>query len=152
MGGPTAVYSRFTDEINYTLHSGAHLDQRMRLVPEDRDPDGKYFTLMAMYFDVDKTDNMEECFSLYDGAIHEMDVEVSYDIINGTRNKGIQRGTSFLSHSYNVMVSSYHHPPVDTCEPYAFICRSQSGKFFRLPEDPSYYFWNRMVGLFMERL
>jgi len=131
MNGASAVYSRYTDEIFYRLHSGAHLDERLRIVSEDRDVNGKYFVLMAMYFDANNTDHLDKCWALYDGAYHEMDVELSDhpDTTNG-----------YLADSHNVMLSSRHNPPIDTCEPYAFICKSQSGKLIRLPEDKRYYF------------
>ena len=54
MNGASAVYSRYTDEIYYKLYAGAHLDERLRIVPEDHDVDGNHFVLMAMYFDVNK--------------------------------------------------------------------------------------------------
>ena len=131
MNGASAVYSRFTDEIYYPLYAGAHLDERMRIVPEDYNVDGKYFVLMVLYFDVNKTDHLDKCWSLYDGAYHEMDVELSDhpDYANG-----------YKAGSHNVMLSSHHNPPIDTCEPYAFICKTHSGDLLRLPEDKRYYF------------
>ena len=113
MNNVATVYSRFTDEIYYRLYAGGHLDERMRIVEEDRNINGKYFVLMAMYFDVNKTDYLDQCWSLYNGSYHEMDVELSDN----------------YNDSYNVMLSSHHYPPINTCEPYSFICKTKSDDF-----------------------
>eukprot|EP00486_Rosalina_sp_Unknown_P005000 CAMPEP_0201566878 /NCGR_PEP_ID=MMETSP0190_2-20130828/6992_1 /ASSEMBLY_ACC=CAM_ASM_000263 /TAXON_ID=37353 /ORGANISM="Rosalina sp." /LENGTH=554 /DNA_ID=CAMNT_0047986173 /DNA_START=392 /DNA_END=2056 /DNA_ORIENTATION=+ len=144
MNGASAVYSRATDEIYYNLYSGAHLDERMRIVEEDRRSDGKHFVLMAQYFDNNQqygtADNVYKCYSLYDGAYHEMGVEVSVNF-TGPSHKGINfENHTYSIDSYNVMVSSYHDPPINTCEPYAFLCQTKSGAFYRLPEDRNYFF------------
>ena len=129
LNGASDIYSRSTDEIAYQLHSGAHFDERIKIVPEDYDVDGKHFVLMAAYFDVNRT-HLDKCWSLYDGQYNEMNVIVSGngDLVNG-----------FSTDSHSVMLLTRHDPPINTCEPYAFICKTQADKFYRLPEDRRYY-------------
>ena len=126
MNGASGIYSRFTDEIYYKLYAGGHLDERMKIAEEDLNIDGKYFVLIAMYFDVNKNDYLDNCWSLYNGSYHRMDVEISQPYPFGIN-------TTFTTDSWNVMLSTHHYPPINTCEPYAFICKTQAGKYIRLP-------------------
>eukprot|EP01083_Nonionella_stella_P089890 251031_1 len=135
MNGAATVYSRSTDTISYVLPSGAHFDERLKLVEDERHPNGKYLTLMLQYFDTNRTQKPVQCWSLYDETYHEMEVVASDvgDVSNG-----------FSKDSYSVMFTTNHLPPTQ-CEPYAFICKTTENNFFRLPEDTSYYFGTEWI-------
>ena len=135
MNGAATVYSRFTKEIYYLLPSGTHFDERLKIVEQDRDSDGKYLTLMLQYFDANHTQTPETCWSLYDGYAHEMEVAVSE---NGDLDNG------FSIDSYSVILTSNHLPP-SNCEPYAFMCKTSMGNFLRLPEEDKFYFGTEWI-------
>eukprot|EP01083_Nonionella_stella_P308454 1088213_1 len=135
MNGAATTYSRYTKEIWYLLPMGAHFDERTKVAEADRDQNGKYFTLMLEYFDANHTQTPLNCWSLYDGNYHEMDVILSEvgDLTNG-----------FSRESYSVMFTSIHEP-ITRCRPYAFICKTSLNNFFRLPEEGDYYFGTEWI-------
>eukprot|EP00488_Nonionellina_sp_1-RS-2012_P002739 TRINITY_DN54_c1_g1_i3.p1 TRINITY_DN54_c1_g1~~TRINITY_DN54_c1_g1_i3.p1 ORF type:complete len:268 (-),score=62.58 TRINITY_DN54_c1_g1_i3:267-1037(-) len=139
MNGVATVYSRWTKEIFYLLPSGTHFDERMTIASEDYNPDGKYFTLMVQYFDTNRTQKPEKCWSLYDGMYHEMDLHVSDDWVSGTDYDRV-----FGYDAYSAMFISKHLPPIQ-CQPYSFICKTTKQKFFRLPEEGDYYFGTEWI-------
>eukprot|EP01084_Bolivina_argentea_P100457 180369_1 len=122
----TTVYSRFTREISYLLPVGVHFDERTKIVEDDYNEEGKHFTLWLEYYDVNNTQTVENCYSLYDNSFHIMNLLVG--------NRG-SNGGEF----YSAMFTSNHLPPLQ-CEPYAFICKTSLGNYFRLPEEGNYYF------------
>eukprot|EP01084_Bolivina_argentea_P158398 275922_1 len=133
--GVDTVYSRFTKEIFYVLPMGAHFDERIKVIEEDYNVDGKYFTLMLQYFDHNYTQKPYKCWSLYDGNAHEMEVAISWNSLNGS-----QCGYGYSNDCFSVLFTTNHFPPIMTCEPYAFICKTSKNKFFRLPEEREYFF------------
>ena len=91
-----------------------------------RDIDGKYFALMLEYFDVDRNEVPTDCYALYDGDLHPMDI-----VVTAAGEVNIP--------SYSMMFRSNFDPP-SSCQPYAFICKTSDNNFYRLPEDPDYFF------------
>ena len=74
------------------------------------------------------------CYALYDGEAHSMPVYVS-----NYPSKGPWADYTYSIDQYHVMFGSKFLPPT-TCQPYAFLCKTTGGNFFRLPEDADYYF------------
>ena len=131
MNGAAHVYSRYTNEIHRYLPLGAHFDERIKIGQDDWNQQGKHLTLMLEWWDEYKDQTLETCWSLYGGQATEMEVGVS---MNGDWNTG------YSIDSYSSLLVNYFYPPEQTCEPYAFICKTKENNYYRLPEEDIYYF------------
>jgi len=131
MNGAAHIYSRFTDEIHRYMPLGAHFDERIKIGPDDYNKEGKHLTLMTEWWDEWRNQTLEACWALYGGEYTLMEVGVS---TNGDWNTGY----SYDSHSS--LLVQWFDPPEQTCEPYAFICKTQEDNYYRLPEEDIYYF------------
>ena len=133
--GVDTVFSRNTVEINYLLPAGSHFDERIKVAPQDYNIDGKYFTLMLEYFDVNHSQTPLACYALFNESYYEMDVHLS--------EEGLGDFT-FSIESYSVFFTANFYP-LQQCEPYAFICKTSKNKFVRLPEDGDYFFGTEWI-------
>ena len=102
----------------------------MRIPDFEHDPDGKYFVLMLEYFDKFKTETPTDCYALYNGNYHSMDILVTQSDYGGD---------IFEQPEYSMMFRLNFNPP-SSCQPYAFICKTSNDNYYRLPEDENYYF------------
>jgi len=135
MNGVAAVYNRGGVEVHYALPSAAHFDERVRIATADLDADGRHFNLMLEYHDVNETQRASVCYALYEAKATPMPVYVA----DGGYPGGWLGEGAYAVDSFSLMFLARFVPPTQ-CEPYAFVCRSDAGNFFRLPQDDRYFF------------
>jgi len=135
MNGVAAIYNRGAVEVHYALPSAAHFDERVRIAEDDLDADGRHFNLMLEYHDVNETQRASVCYALYDAQATPMPVYVA----QGGYPGGWLGEGAYAVDSFSLMFLARFVPPTQ-CEPYAFVCRSDAGNFFRLPQDDRYFF------------
>eukprot|EP00484_Ammonia_sp_Unknown_P030926 CAMPEP_0197024200 /NCGR_PEP_ID=MMETSP1384-20130603/4811_1 /TAXON_ID=29189 /ORGANISM="Ammonia sp." /LENGTH=912 /DNA_ID=CAMNT_0042452547 /DNA_START=130 /DNA_END=2868 /DNA_ORIENTATION=+ len=143
MNGVGAEYARFTNEVFYPLIVGVHFDERMKIVDADYEPNGNYLTFLLEYFDSNFTQNPDQCWVLYDGQAYEMEVYLSNSATSAAATEEFLEG-SYLKNDNCVMYRARFQPP-STCKPYAFICTTDLGNVFRLPEESHYFFGTEWI-------